>query len=287
MVMPEVHRRRNDLEGPATYRDVPFSEKIANAANLSPEGPSLRVADFMSRHGKMAAEMQAIAPQHEYTAVAVSSGQLEKTPDGITTLISDVRGLEGVNSYSFDLGFVRYGVKDIDRSEQLDALESMGRALKDGGTLVIADMVAPEGTKDWINEHHRQKQLFEGRKIERDGMCHIPTQEEWMTLLADSGFDASVSDIYVSRVKTTDWVNGLQFGTDIEEANAKRAEMDRLILQAPDEAKAAFNIREEEGLVKVDYPVIIIRAIKRASRIDAQSPHELAESGPVVILSNE
>mgnify|MGYP001610093856 FL=1 len=72
MVMPEVHGRRDDREGPPTYRDPSFSELIANAGGLTPVGPSLRVGDFMSRHGKMAEELRAIAPQHEYTAIALT-----------------------------------------------------------------------------------------------------------------------------------------------------------------------------------------------------------------------
>ncbi len=118
-------------------------------------------------------------------------------------------------------------------------------------------MVAPEGTKDWLNEHHRQKQRFEHRNIERDGECHIPTQEEWMTLLENAGFEASVDAMYTSRVTTTQWA-----GKAGQISDAQRMEMDRLLLQAPDLAKSTFNIREEDGLVKVDYPVIIIRAVK-------------------------
>ena len=38
--------------------------------------------------------------------------------------------------------------------------------------------------------------------------------------------------------------------------------MDAFILAAPDEVKDKFNIRQEGGDVKVDYPVIIIRATK-------------------------
>lgn len=78
-----------------------------------------------------------------------------------------------------------------------------------------------------------------------------------MALLENAGFEASVDSMYTSRVTTTQWA-----GKAGQISDAQRMEMDRLILQAPGLAKLAFNIREEEGLVKVDYPVIIIRAVK-------------------------
>lgn len=157
MVMPEVHGRRDDREGPPTYRDPSFSEMIARAGDLTPTGPSLRVGDFMSRHGKMAEELRAIAPQHEYTAIALTEGQLSRTPEGIFTVNADARDLGAAHMNPYDRGFIRYGIKEFRAEEQPLVLSGLHDVLKDSGVLVVADMVAPAGTKDWLNEHHRQK----------------------------------------------------------------------------------------------------------------------------------
>lgn len=257
MVMPEVHGRRDDREGPPTYRDPSFSELIANAAGLTPTRSSLRVADFMSRHGKLAAEMQVIAPQHDYTAIALTEGQLSRTPEGIHVVTADVRNLAAVNLTPFHRGIIRYGVKEFRAEEQIDVLSGINQALEEDGVLGLADMIAPDGTENWLNEHHRQKQRFEGRDIQRDGECHIPTRGEWIRLFQDAGFSPVDTWLYTSRVSTTDWVKGKQITEE------QREEMDdRLILEAPDMVQKAFNIRVEDGVVKVDYPVIIFKAVK-------------------------
>lgn len=260
--MPDVHQRRDDREGPPTYRDPSFSELIANAAGLVPTGPSLRVADVMSRHGKMAAELRAIAPQHSFTAIALTEGQLSSTPEGIATLTADARTFDPATVGVFDLGVARYGFKEFRAEEQPQALASAHGIIKDNGALVVVDMVATKSTKDWLNKHHRQKQRFEGRDIKRDGECHIPTRDEWLKLLTAAGFRPEVSSYYTSRVTTTDWVRGKQI------TDEQREEMDRQMLEAPYEITRFFNIREEDGLVRIDYPVIIIRAVKPVVLVD-------------------
>lgn len=256
MVMPEAHQRRDDIEGPPTYRDPSFSELIAGAAELNPTGPALRVVDLMSRHGKVVTEMQAIAPQHDYTAVALTEGQLSKTPEGIHTVTADARNLAAANLDPFDRVIIRYGVKEFRADEQPDVLSGAYKILEDNGILVIADMVAPDGTKDWLNEHHRQKQRFEGRDIERDGECHIPEAGEWVRMLQDGGFSLADRKMYTSRVTTTDWVKGKQI------TDEQREQMDKLLLEAPELVQRAFNIRLEDDLVKIDYPVVILKAVK-------------------------
>ncbi len=287
MVMPEVHGRRDDREGPPTYRDPSFSELIANAGRLTSTGPSLRVGDFMSRHGKLADELRAIAPQHEYTAIALTGGQLSRTPEGIITVNADARDLTAANLAPFDKGFIRYGVKDFREEEQSVVLSSIYKALKgeeegEEIDLVVADMVAPPELKDWLNEHHRQKQRFEKRNIERDGECHIPTQEEWMTLLRGAGFEPSVEAMYTSHVTTTQWA-----GKAGQISDAQREEMDGSLLAAPNLAKRVFNIREEDGLVLIDYPVIIIRAKKVSRVVDAPMLDLQSGQGSVVLINNE
>ena len=119
-----------------------------------------------------------------------------------------------------------------------------------------------------INNQHSFKQQFNGRNILADGMCNIPTESEWIANLLEAKFHVDVVDYHISQVKTSDWVNGGQITSD------QQKELDAFILAAPDEVKDKFNIRQEGGDVKVDYPVIIIRATKfdrNGENTDAES----------------
>lgn len=53
--------------------------------------------------------------------------------------------------------------------------------------------------------------------------------------------------------------------------------MDKIILGASGEIKKQFNIREENGEVKIDYPVVIIRAVKPETKPDLPASGVLYE----------
>lgn len=167
----------------------------------------------------------------------------------------DVRAMPLADG-SVDVVVARYGVKDLPVEQQPGALTEMVRVIRPGGRLVIADMVAPEGTQAWLNGHHALKQELGGRDPRTEGTCHIPTKREWITRLTESGLVDIGSDDYVSQVATQAWVDGKQID------GVQQRIMDQDILNAPQSIKGAFKIRQEGESVRIDYPVVILQARK-------------------------
>lgn len=256
MVMPEAYGGREFTQGPKTYTDSTFIDTIFAATALAEFKGSALVVDFMSGPGKVASGIKERIFGNSYIALDGSVGLLRKIADsGLERIASDVRKL-ALKQNSVDVGIVRYGVKDIPENQQLDVLKQMREVLKPGGVLVVADMVSPEGAWEWNNKQHSQKQQFSGRDITTEGECNIPTEAEWIAILQEAGLEAEVFDHYTSYVTTADWVNGKQI------TDEQRRLMDKLLLNVPDEIKTAFNIRQEDDGVKIDYPVVIIKAVK-------------------------
>lgn len=259
--MKGEYPRRDFDAGPQTYNDKRFMDIIFHATGLSTRTDPVVVVDLMSGPGKVAFGLQERAPRNRYIVLDASQGQLDKiTQPGVEKILADVRDLSSrVEDEFVDLATVRYGLKDIPHGQQPGVLLGINKMLKPGGVLVIADMVSPEGAREWNIMQHSRKQQLSGRNIQEEGECYIPTEIEWLKMLEDAGFEPKVSDRYKSLVTTTDWVKGKQI------TDEQRVQMDALILSASDAIKKQFNIREEGGEVKIDYPVVIIRAVKKVA----------------------
>ena len=272
--MKEGYAKRDFDKGPETYRSQPLLDTIYNATGLKDFQGTAVVMDLMSGPGGVAFGLQERAPQHEYAVLDASQGQLDKIDKPIGKILGDVRDLASVvGKESVDVAAVRYGIKDIPQDQQPQVLLGILQILKPGGVLVITDMVSPEGTKEWNNKQHSLKQQLSGRSIEKEGECHIPTEAEWVMMLGKAGFDPNVFGYYTSHVTTTDWVKGKQITED------QLPPMHEVILGASDGIKREFNIREENGEVKLDYPVVIIRAVK------SRETTSLPSSGDVYVAN--
>lgn len=253
--------RRNFDAGPRTYSDSAFTAKIYDATGLANLPPGARVLDIMSGPGKVGLGLEHINPNHHYFFLDLSQQQLKRIPPNEEGFIRSIRADARVFPFgqeSLDVVVARYAIKDLTKGEQPKVLVGIRDILRPGERLVIADMVAPdtEGAKEWLNKHHALKQELSGRDPEREGVCHIPTIQEWVTLLETIGFQANIADWHVSRVTTSDWVNSKQITED------QLPIMDQNILSAPEEVKMAFNIWKEGTLVKINYPIIILTGIK-------------------------
>lgn len=256
--------------GPTTYADAAFSEKIFSATGLADFSGQARVLDLMSGPGKVGLSLQEYAPQHTYYFLDLSQLQLEKIPAtgeivyrDLTLpvanhrLRADVRELP-IRGKSMDVAVARYALKDLTDYEQGPTLFGIAETLKPGGRLVIADMVSPDGpdNKSWLNMHHSLKQELSGRNPLQEGFCHIPTEHGWMRVLQDAGMKVTAIDTHVSHVTTTDWVRGKQL-TEVQ-----LEQMNDDIRNAPETVKQTFNVREDGGLLMLDYPVIILQAVR-------------------------
>lgn len=254
------YNRRKFEAGPKTYADTVFLDLIEQSSGLSTaDTRNLLVADIMSGPGGVGLALLKEHPQHSYYFFDLARRQLEKinNPDASILKIQADARLIPVTDNMFDVEVARYAVKDLRKEDQPKALSEIFRTLKPGGNFTLADMVAPSvETKDWLNMQHAKKQEFSGRDPSREGVCHIPTADEWITLLKSAGFKASTIGRHVSHVTTSDWVKGNQITA------GQLQEINTIILNATKKVRKAFNIREEKGLVKIDYPIIVMKGIK-------------------------
>lgn len=255
MAMSEAYEKRNFNQGPSTYFDEDLLNKIHAASGLEAFQGEV-VFDLMAGSGKVALGMQERSPGNKVIVLDSARKQLDNITSPIMKILRDVRDIEFIADGLVDVALVRYGIKDIPQEQQLDVLKQIRRIVKPGGKLIVTDMMSPVGMRDWNIMQHSRKQELGGRKISEEGQCYIPEEQEWLDLLRDAGFLPEVFGYYTSRVKTMDWVTGEQI------TDEQRPIMDTLLLNAPDEIRDAFNIRQEGQDVKIDAPVIIIKAMK-------------------------
>jgi ubiquinone/menaquinone biosynthesis C-methylase UbiE len=254
--------------GPRTYRDSSFDGKIAQTTGLAEMSAGVTVFDLMSGPGKVGMNLETRFPDKGINTVFVdlSLPQLKKIPpdESRGRLLASVDALPFAPEVA-DVAVARYGIKNFPEEEQLAVLKEIFAVLKPGGTFVLADMVSPDvlGAKEWLNSHHARKHALQSGDPDAEGVCHIPTQDEWIALLREAGFQVDVEkvDHHESHVSTTDWVKGKQFPVGKEDAAL--AAMNETIRTAPPQVKEAFAVEEgDDGKVEITYPVIIIKATK-------------------------
>lgn len=258
-----MHKERSGLKvaydhrlfdkAPPTYTDAEFLNKIIAAVDFNSLPTPARIADVMSGPGKVGLVLQKQFPKHHYYFLDFARGQLMKIP-GEGKIAADARALP-LAPECLDAVVVRYALKDLTEKEQPEVLKGIFQVLKPGGRLVIADMVAPNNCQSWLNKQHALKQTFSGRR-EDEGRCHIPTTNQWFKMLRKTGFHVELVDDHKSYVTTNDWLLSSQVN------EAQLSDLNKTILAAPQDVREAFNIRQEGGLVKIDYPIIIIKAVK-------------------------
>lgn len=257
-----MYGRRDFEKGPPTYTSQEFIQKIYEATGLGQLSENVRVLDSMSGPGLVGTKLQELAqqhpqsPHHRYYYLDLATNQLAKISGAEGKIAGDARQMP-FKEGSFHVGVIRYGAKDIPSDQQPILFQQMYEITAKGGVWVVADMYSPNGkVYKWLNNQHSTKQQMSGRNIEKEGQCHIPLEEGWLNLLTSGGFRAEVVEHHMSFVTTTDWLKNNQVTAE------QLQELNDMILNAPDDAKRAFNIRQEEGLVKIDYPITIIRAYK-------------------------
>lgn len=283
-MVPINYGGRIESRGPETYRSQSLLDTIFEATGLENFQGIAVVIDLMSGPGGIALSLQKKAPRHFYGVLDNDQEQLDKIGkhEPVIKILADVRDLASViEEGSVDTITVRYGIKDIPKDQQLQVFKGINGILKPGGVLVFTDMISPEdeAVGKWLNMQHSQKQQLSGRDIKKEGECNIPTEKGWLKLLGEAGFEAKVFGYFTSNISTENWLTGNQFGNpELPEAATKKAKMDEIILGASDAIRKQFNIREENGEVKIDYPVVIIRAVKKEAKAGISTSGTLYES---------
>ena len=160
---------------------------------------------------------------------------------------------------------MRYGIEDLQKSEQVAALQSIRNSLFPGGTFVLADMAAytMQG-QDGIIKIHSAKQMYVGRNEAEEGRCHIPTSLEWIELLNKAGFKDGKMKVYHFRsdVETSQWKG--QFGIDADEGQLIQ-ELNSVIRRvAGDNTVFAqeCNVKFVGDQVFISFPIMVISADK-------------------------
>jgi hypothetical protein len=273
------YENRDFSRGPETYRDADLIEKIINAGGFREFSVNARVLDCMSGPGVTGLAVREKLPQLSYTFVDFVQAQLEKIPreEGISVVLADVCDPLEPLVGKVDAAVVRYGIKDVPAEHQCTSIGNIASCLSEGGKLVVVDMLAPSiEVKNWLNDQHSLKQELGGRKLEVEGVCHIPTKREWLEMLGESGFKAKVYGYHESAVTTQDWVRGGQVRQD------QVAYLNHMILSAPSSVVEAFSISSST------HPQLVGRgglSIEEAFSLDGQLDVGLIY--PVVIISAE
>jgi len=254
-----AYDRRAFDAAPPIYRDTLFVGLIRDAAGLSETSADVRVLDLMSGPGKLAGELKKSAPAL-YFCLDFAGSQLQKIPSETSNLrmLADVQALP-IAPETFDVVVVRFGIKDLIASSQPDVIAGIYRILKPGGRLIVADMVAPEGAGEWLNAQHALKQELGGRNPQIEGKCHIPSETDWIDLLIRAGFQPDIFGKSVSYVNTSDWEKSKQVTAE------QLVQLNQMIGDVPETIREAFNIRQEADGLKIDYPLVVLRAIKPLS----------------------
>lgn len=258
--LASAYDRRMFDKAPEIYRDLSFLQQIHTAASLE-ESKGKDVLDLMSGPAKLSADLEKMTPGQNWTCLDLVHGQLKKISfEGAKGIVQADAKKIPLAPESFDRVVVRFGIKDIEEKDQKNIIDEVYRVLRHGGILVVADMVAPkddEGkVKSWLNQQHELKQELGGRNKSIEGVCHIPTEDEWLSLLRGVGFQTEIEGMAWSHVNTQDWVKSKQVTTE------QLKQLDEMIVSAPEEIRRIFDIKKEEDGVKINYPLIVLKAIK-------------------------
>jgi SAM-dependent methyltransferase len=270
----EEFRRDVEIYGPKNA----FNRAAYTACAFSSSSERIPLLDAMSGPGKFGKSIfgqffdEKAQGGHEGIMLSVTFNDIREEPlirlreEGYETVHCDVRNLQPNIRTSYHVVAVRFSLKDFPEGEKEVAIASLREALIPGGRLVIADMYAPsEASQEAVNRVHSAKQELAGRNPETEGVCFIPTEEQWITLVKKAGFKpVDVTYKGTSDVDTRQWSE--QFGPEADD-DAMIMQMNRVIAKAAVDSpdfNHEFNVHIGDNLEKVtvSFPILVIAGDK-------------------------
>ncbi|MBI4170084.1 MAG: class I SAM-dependent methyltransferase [Candidatus Aenigmarchaeota archaeon] len=243
--------------GPAIYSSTGLYDAMFELGEFTPRDKPYVVLDAMCGAGLVGKEMEKRLTGREIPHTIHFFDLAEKKIEelrsqGYDARICSVFDLD-YGQETFDREYSRFAVKNYPATEQVDIFRTFRGIMKPDGIFVLCDMESPEEAYEFMQSERREKHKY--TRLE-GSEPHIPTRQIWFQLLREGGLEPKRIRETKSYVTTTDWVKSNQMtANDLEQLNA-------FLLAAPENARNALNIRQEGDLVKIDYPVVVISAVK-------------------------
>jgi len=213
----------------------PFFVKAFDALRLGERTGPIIMIDAMAGPGKFGLDIRKThhnSPNSK-TKIWLAFNDIKKEPlmkineeadkrgeDPYATIQCDICELNTAEDMRFigkvDIVTVRYGLKDLPKGHAQVALEAMRQTIADDGMVLVADMFAKSKEGQYgVNLVHAKKQELAGRNEQREGVCHIPTLEEWQVYFLEAGFKPKFIYGTTSDVNTKNWTG--QFVEDVSD----------------------------------------------------------------------
>lgn len=255
---------------PEIYRNIPFQKGIVTATGLQEGDWGRNIAELMSGTGTVGQAIAETYPGNILWYVDTSQAQLQTiiqsgASDEAHVIHHDIRNGLPSTLPKLDGVVVRFGIKNLSREEQQKVMRTIADQLVDGGFVVIADMVCPEGMQQWHNEERKLKHELEGHDVQKEGAGNIPYRDEWIALFTNAGLTVEIAAPYTSEVQTVKWKTSKQFAGTEEQQEAALERMNAMLLSSEESVREAFHIRKEGDIVQIDYPLLVFRARKKGT----------------------
>ncbi len=257
--------RRDSNYFKAIFYGCGFGRRFARRSEM-------RVLDAMCGPGRLGTDLAITARERGVKAdLRISFTDINGIPlaglagEGFETVCSDIRGIHsalGESEGGFDLVVVRNGLKSLPKGELRGALESLRETLVKGGRIVIGDLTSfNEEAQGGITRIQSAKQEFAGRNPELEGVCFVPTFDQWRSEVSGAGFNFISLESAWGEIEINQWRG--QFGVPPEREDEIIRGMGEIIRETArnnkkftSEAKVQF----EGELVRLSFPLAVVTA---------------------------
>jgi hypothetical protein len=168
----------------------------------------------------------------------------------------------------FDIALIDGGVACFPEWKQAELLWQIRKTLKRGGRLAISDLSMMRENCNEANVILTLMHSLIGRDPNKDGICNVPTLNQWIDLIVNAGFARyKITMLAALTCRTNDWIGKASAMHSYSEAKEQelRSRLNEFIgrtaFMYPKFAHE-FNVRMEDGGYAMDIPYVVIRAVR-------------------------